>query len=120
MNDPARSWPVEAETPMFFAVIQSKENPVPLPTPDEDADVPRGREISVWDNRHQSVAHFKPLFAFEHLPEHLQEISRPCAELAAAMLMTLPDGPELTVGLRKLLEAKDAFVRQAVITRSES
>lgn len=39
MTDPARSWPVEAETPMFFAVIQSKETTVPLLTPSEDANV---------------------------------------------------------------------------------
>jgi hypothetical protein len=30
------------------------------------------------------------------------------------MISTLPDGPELTAGLRKLLEAKDCFVRAAV------
>ncbi len=30
------------------------------------------------------------------------------------MVQILPDCPELTVGLRKLLEAKDAFVRTAV------
>jgi hypothetical protein len=30
---------------------------------------------------------------------------------AAAMIKRLPDGPELTAGLRKLLEAKDCFVR---------
>lgn len=29
------------------------------------------------------------------------------------MIRELPDGPELTAGLRKLLEAKDCFVRQA-------
>jgi len=39
VTDPARSWPNEAETPMFFAVIQSKETPVPLLTPDEDANI---------------------------------------------------------------------------------
>lgn len=49
-------------------------------------------------------------FTYEHLPEHLQAVSRPCAELAREMAATL-DGPELTVGLRKLLEAKDCFVR---------
>jgi hypothetical protein len=30
------------------------------------------------------------------------------------MVDHLPDGPELTVGLRKLLEAKDCFVRAAL------
>lgn len=50
-------------------------------------------------------------FRFEHLPEHLQGTSRPCAELARAMDAALPDCAEKTAGLRKLLEAKDCFVR---------
>lgn len=50
-------------------------------------------------------------FTFEHLPSHLQAVSRPCAELAAQMERELADGPEKTAGLRKLLEAKDCFVR---------
>ena len=50
-------------------------------------------------------------FAYAHLPEHLQAISRPCAELAEKMCTTLPNGAELSAGLRKLLEAKDCFVR---------
>ena len=53
-------------------------------------------------------------FSFAHLPPHLQEISKPIAELAAHMEATLPDGPEKTTGLRKLLEAKDCFVRAAL------
>jgi hypothetical protein len=50
-------------------------------------------------------------FAYAHLPESLQEVSQPIAELANALDQTLPDGPEKSVGLRKMLEAKDAFVR---------
>jgi len=50
-------------------------------------------------------------FAFEHLPAHLQAVSKPCAELARAMAAELPPGAELSAGLRKLLEAKDCFVR---------
>jgi hypothetical protein len=72
---------------------------------------------TAWQDRHPSVAHFAPLFVYAHLPEHLRAISKLCAALADDMLRTLPDGPELTVGLRKLLEAKDAFVRQAVLSR---
>lgn len=30
------------------------------------------------------------------------------------MIEVLPDGPELTAGLRKLLEAKDCFVRASL------
>lgn len=50
-------------------------------------------------------------FAFAHLPPHLQAVSRPLCELAHQMAEQLPMDPETTVGLRKLLEAKDCFVR---------
>lgn len=53
-------------------------------------------------------------FAFDHLPEHLREISEQCGLLARTMDATLPDGPEKTAGLRKLLEAKDCFVRAEI------
>ena len=49
-------------------------------------------------------------FVYTHLPESLQAISKPCAELAESM-DTLPESAEKTAGLRKLLEAKDCFVR---------
>lgn len=67
-----------------------------------------------WSGRHPGVVHFEPLFAFEHLPEHLRLVSQPCAVLASDMVSHLPDGPELSAGLRKLLEAKDCFVRAAL------
>lgn len=50
-------------------------------------------------------------FAFEHLPPHLQEVSKPIGELARQMDESLPDGAEKSAGLRKLLEAKDCLVR---------
>lgn len=50
-------------------------------------------------------------FAYEHLPESLQAISKPIGELAKHMDSILPDGPEKSAGLRKLLEAKDCLVR---------
>lgn len=50
-------------------------------------------------------------FAFSHLPEQLQAISRPFGELAARIVETLPRNAERTVALRKLLESKDAAVR---------
>ena len=53
-------------------------------------------------------------FQYEHLPEHLQQVSKPIGDLARQMDEQLPDGPEKSTGLRKLLEAKDAFVRQAL------
>lgn len=50
-------------------------------------------------------------FAHTHLPPDLAAVSAPCGELARAMVRELPGSAELTVGLRKLLEAKDCFVR---------
>lgn len=50
-------------------------------------------------------------FAYEHLPPHLQEVSAPLGDLARKMDDSLPDGAEKSAGLRKLLEAKDCFVR---------
>lgn len=58
--------------------------------------------------------HILQFFAYEHLPPHLAEVSRPFAELAEQMVETLPRNPERTVALRKLLEAKDAAVRAAI------
>lgn len=55
--------------------------------------------------------HIMQFFAFEHLPPHLQAVSRPFGEMAANIVSTLPRNPERTVALRKLLEAKDAAVR---------
>lgn len=50
-------------------------------------------------------------FSYGHLPEHLQELSWPFRKIAFQMTENLPPGPEVTAGLRKLLEAKDCFVR---------
>lgn len=55
--------------------------------------------------------HIEQFFAYEHLPPHLQEVSKPFGDLARGIIATLPRNPERTVALRKLLEAKDAAVR---------
>lgn len=65
--------------------------------------------------RHPGTEHLLSLFESGHLPEHLAIISRSMEAQARNMTEYLSDGPELTAGLRKLLEAKDCFVRQAVI-----
>ena len=54
-------------------------------------------------------------FAYEHLPENLQKISKPFAELAQAIdIESRNDNPEKRMALRKLLEAKDCAVRAAL------
>jgi hypothetical protein len=56
-------------------------------------------------------------FAYDHLPEYLKGFSQQCYDLAANMCHDLPDSGELINGLRKLLEAKDSFVRAAQAAR---
>jgi hypothetical protein len=50
-------------------------------------------------------------FAYEHLPDSLKAVSRPFSELADVVIALCDSGPERTMALRKLLEAKDAAVR---------
>jgi hypothetical protein len=59
-------------------------------------------------------------FAYAHLPTELQQISKPIGELAEFMDRDLPDSAEKTAGLRKLLEAKDCFVRAKLPTSEHS
>lgn len=70
--------------------------------------------MATWGERHSSVAHFEPLFDYLHLPEHLRVISSPFHDCAVNLLAQVHDGPELSACLRKLVEAKDCAVRQAV------
>ena len=53
-------------------------------------------------------------FAYDHLPENLQVVSKQIGDLATQMVEQLEPSAELTAGLRKLLEAKDCFVRAAL------
>jgi hypothetical protein len=59
---------------------------------------------------HPATAAILRFFDYKHLPEHLQLVSRDFYALAHRMA-DLPSGPEVTAGLRKLLEAKDCAVR---------
>ena len=65
------------------------------------------------------MEHIVKLFAFSHLPPHLQAISKPFSDLADQIVATLPRNPERTVALRKLLESKDAAVRAAIAKPTE-
>ena len=62
---------------------------------------------------HPSTEALLKFFAYDHLPAHLQDVSAPICGLAKDLAVSL-DGPEFTTGLRKLLEAKDCFVRAAL------
>jgi len=84
----------------------NKEETMPDQTPEDDTN----KEI---DPMHPAVRDILKFFKYEHLPKNLQAVSKPICELAETMAM-VGSGAELTVGLRKLLEAKDCFVRSVI------
>lgn len=64
---------------------------------------------------HPSITAILRYFDADHLPEGpIRNTSLACRALAYEMAESLPSGPELTTGLRKLLEGKDCFVRAAL------
>jgi len=76
---------------------------------------------------HPAIKDILKFFAYEHLPLRLQAVSKPFCDLAYQIAhggnvgegdtkvhVGPLEGPEATVALRKLLEAKDAAVRAAV------
>lgn len=65
-------------------------------------------------NRHPSEEAVLRFFEYDHLPEPLKNVAYLAADYAQAVCDRVESDPELTVGLRKLLEAKDCFVRAAV------
>jgi hypothetical protein len=60
------------------------------------------------DSKYEYLLQF---FAYAHLPENLQEISKPFGDLAQWIAVNLPSNPERTVALRLLLQSKDCAVR---------
>lgn len=67
-------------------------------------------------DRHPDTQAVVQWFRYEHLQDdETRAVAARFEDLAYSLIRDLPDGPELTAGLRKLLEAKDCFVRQAVI-----
>lgn len=57
------------------------------------------------------MKHMMQFFAFAHLKPELQAVSQPFFHMAEAIMTTLPENPERTMALRKLLESKDCAVR---------
>lgn len=68
-----------------------------------------------FEDRNGATLNVLKFFAYGHLsPGPIQEASKQMCNLATDMVDRLPDSPELTVALRKLLESKDAYVRATV------
>ncbi len=60
--------------------------------------------------------HIMQFFAYDHLPNHLQAVSKPFADMAQHIRNLAAPSPERTVALRRLLESKDAAVRAVLCT----
>lgn len=68
--------------------------------------------LGILAERHPATQHLaRMLRANPNLDGPLRSIAIECERFATVMVRRLPDGPELTAGLRHLLEAKDCFVR---------
>lgn len=70
------------------------------------------------ESAHPSIGNVLKFFRFKHLPPGLKEVSEVFARTALSMVSLKGlQGTEATVGLRKLLEAKDCFVRASLETK---
>jgi len=67
--------------------------------------------LEIVDKKPSSPSEIIRWFSYEHLPPHMQEISKPICEMAHKYDRVLPNCAEKSEGLRKLLEAKDCLVR---------
>jgi hypothetical protein len=86
------------------------EDPI-IPPPPPGNPPPPGIAGADTFPHHPSVQAVLQYFAYDHLPEELATVSKPFAALAFDLAERCQSSPELTVALRKLLEAKDAAVR---------
>lgn len=77
---------------------------------------PAPSEFTTEEIASDPILHF---FHYSHLPPVLQAKSKPVCDLARVMIDTLPRNAERTAGLRKLLEAKDCFVRAGLPPQSK-
>ena len=79
-----------------------------------------------FSDRNRAVIEAAQWFAFDHLPvmpgtggASPRDVSASVASLAFQAIDLLPDTPELTHALRRLLEAKDCLVRAAIAAQED-
>jgi hypothetical protein len=88
--------------------------PTPEPTP-EPTPTPEPEPTPVPAPLDEPIQQLLELFAIDHLPGPLQEISKPFRDLATSVAYRETERPgEKEACLRKLLEAKDCAVRMGV------
>lgn len=67
------------------------------------------------EGRHSGVQTAMAWLCFSHLPPVLQTIARPTYQAALELLVRIPtDCAELTIGLNRLVETKDWFMRAGI------
>lgn len=71
-------------------------------------------------DRHPATQQLLDFFAYDHLPPALAAVSKPFSDLAHNFADSEASGPEMTVCLRKMLEAKDCAVRAHVAAKKVS
>lgn len=72
-------------------------------------------------NKGHGMPHYLlQFFAYGHLPDNLKAASQPFSELAELLDLHLPNNPEKTTCLRKLLEAKDCGVRALLFDQTST
>jgi hypothetical protein len=67
------------------------------------------------EDRHPATQEKARWFDFDHLPSDQRQVSVEFARMAQTLIARLLDGPQLTIALQKLLDSKDAAVRQAIV-----
>lgn len=65
-----------------------------------------------------AIDHIMQFFSYDHLPERLEAVSKPFADLADQITTMAEPSPERTAALRKLLESKDAAVRAVLCSKN--
>ena len=78
-------------------VAPKSEEPAPAPMPYCQSDL--------------GISPIMKHFEYDHLPPTLKSVSKPLCEMARLYDQQIPADAEKSAGLRKLLEAKDCFVR---------
>lgn len=75
--------------------------------------------MSVYEANNE-MTQLLSFFSYDHLPPHLQVVSEQFHQVAHQMVGGFSVCPEVYAGLRKLLEAKDCFVRAAIIKKQQA
>lgn len=71
-----------------------------------------------FSTRNQYTINLLQFFADSHLHPELKKIVAPLREAVFSIVNDSSDGPELTVAIRRVLDARDAFLRHYLVTHN--